>query len=159
VKGLLEGAKYGHGILVTATLFAPTLQKVASEFTRRTGIPLQVIAVTNRRLGETITVAGLMMAQDVIEQVGPVITRQTAGTAEVVILPRVMFDHPDGISLDDITPLAVARALGRPVVLADWMGDVLDALKGESSLLFDPALPDLDIPTAREGGWAVEKYL
>ncbi len=44
-----------------------------------------------------------------------------------------MFDHPDGISLDDVAPDEIARALGRPVALADDMSDVLDALVGSAT--------------------------
>ena len=51
------------------------------------------------------------------------------------------------------------RALHRPVALADWMGDVVDALAGQNKLVFNPSGEDLSVPVVREGGWAVEKYL
>jgi hypothetical protein len=70
-----------------------------------------------------------------------------------------MFDHPEGISLDDKSPLDIARALDRPVALADLMGDVLDAVQGKNPLTFNPHLPPEAIPIIRDGGWAVEKYL
>ena len=156
-------------ILVTATLFAPTLRKTAREFTQRTGIPLDVVAITNERLGETITVAGLLSGQDVIRQLSALSRQPSASSSHpsslslhpssLLILPRVMFDHPDGIALDDVSPMDIARALGRPVALADWMGDVLDALTGQNRLTFDPAAPTAEAPVVREGGWAVEKYL
>ncbi|MCL5998817.1 MAG: DUF512 domain-containing protein, partial [Chloroflexi bacterium] len=168
-SGPLAGAKYQHATLVTATLFAPTLEKVAREFTRRTGVPLDVVAIRNERLGETITVAGLLMGQDVINQLASYESQSQSQSqsqskiqnpkSQIVILPRVMFDHPDGVSLDDTSPITIARALGKPVALADWMGDVIDALLGQNRLVFDPAIQDSTIPIAREGGWAVEKYL
>ena len=77
----------------------------------------------------------------------------------IVVLPRVMFDHPQGISLDDVSPLEIARALGRPVFLADAMGDVLDALTGGNPLRFDPASEVIPLEVMKAGGWAVEKYL
>jgi putative radical SAM enzyme (TIGR03279 family) len=160
-KGPLQPTKFQHATLATATLFAPTLAKTAREFTRRTGVPLDVVPIRNERLGETITVSGLLMGQDVIDQLMSGLGQTTVvhPPSSVVILPRIMFDHPDGVSLDDLSPMAVAKAIGRPVALADWMGDVLDALNGRNKLFFDPAASDLDIPIAREGGWAVEKYL
>ncbi|MBL8046219.1 MAG: DUF512 domain-containing protein [Anaerolineales bacterium] len=139
--------------LVTASLFAPTLEKTAAEFNQLAGTQLQVRAVLNERLGHGITVAGLLMGQDIITQLSGV------ELGAVVVLPRVMFDHPDGISLDDVSPLQIAEALGRPIFLADAMGDVLDALTGRNPLAFDPANPARAPQPMKQGGWAVEKYL
>ena len=145
------------------------LQKTAKEFSKLTGIPLRVITVINQRLGESMTVAGLMMGQDVIDQwksedeklklENPEQFLIFNSSSSIVVMPRIMFDHPDGIALDDITPMQVAQALGQPVALADWMGDVVDALCGRNKLTFNPTAPDLSVPVVREGGWAVEKYL
>ena len=139
--------------LVTATLFEPVLRKAADEFNARAGTRLQVVAVRNERLGEGITVAGLLMGADVMAQ----LEGRELGT--FVVLPRVMFDHPQGISLDDISPLEIARHLGRPIYLADAMGDVLDAFTGANPLRIDPAHPAIPAEVMKAGGWAVEKYL
>ena len=144
--------RVNHVTLVTATLFAPTLARTAEQFTRDTGIRADVIAVRNTKLGEGITVAGLLMVEDVIEQL------QGRELGQAVILPRIMFDHPDGVSLDDQSPRVVAKALGVPVALVDQMGDVLDVVNGRGPLVFDPDEMLLR-PIMREGGWAVEKYL
>jgi putative radical SAM enzyme (TIGR03279 family) len=150
----------GSFTLVTGALFAPTLTDHAGEFQAATGVPTEVVSIVNTRLGETITVAGLLMGGDVIEQLGG----RTAGRlGEVVVLPRLMFDHPDGISLDDITPLDAARALGRPVALAEFMGNVVDVLHGQPALYFDPQREDAAPPPgtiARGGtGGSLEKSL
>jgi NifB/MoaA-like Fe-S oxidoreductase len=139
--------------LVTATLFEPILRKTASEFDKLAGTGLRVIGVLNDRLGPGITVAGLLMGADVIAQL--------AGRelGEFVVLPRVIFDHPQGISLDDISPLEIARQLNRPLYLADAMGDVLDAFTGANPLRIDPAQQDIPAEVMKAGGWAVEKYL
>jgi putative radical SAM enzyme (TIGR03279 family) len=118
--------------LVTGTLFAPVLQITAAEFAQLTGARVTVLPAVNQVLGETITVAGLLMAGDVVEQL------QAAGPGDLVLLPRVMFDHPDGISLDDLTPQEVARRLGCSVALADTLGDVWDALTGQSAVMWHP---------------------
>lgn len=123
--------------LATATLFAPTLQEAAAEFSELTAVPLTVLPILNQRLGETITVAGLLMAQDVLRQL------ETAVLGDIIVLPRVMFDHPDTISLDDLTPQDMANRLQKPVALADTMGDVWDALIGESQVVYYPG----DTPT------------
>lgn len=116
--------------LATGTLFAPVLQEKAAEFRELTGADVQVAPVANRRLGDSITVAGLLMAEDIIAA----LQEQDAG--DVLLLPRVAFDHPERISLDDRTPAQVAQALGVPVILADTMGDIWDALLGASSVVY-----------------------
>lgn len=70
-----------------------------------------------------------------------------------------MFDHPQGVALDDRSPLDIARALNRPVALADAMGDVLDALTGQNRLIVKPTDEFIPIDVMKAGGWAVEKYL
>jgi NifB/MoaA-like Fe-S oxidoreductase len=121
--------------LATATLFAPTLRRAAAEFATLTGCEVTVVPIVNQRLGDTITVAGLLMAGDVIEQL------QAASVSDLVVLPRVMFDHPDTIALDDLSPQDVANRLGRPVALADSLGDVWDALLGVSRVMYTPGVP------------------
>jgi putative radical SAM enzyme (TIGR03279 family) len=120
--------------LTTATLFAPTLRVHAAEFAALTGCDVSVLPIVNERLGETITVAGLLMGSDVVEQIA------AAGPGDLVVLPRVTFDHPDQIALDDLSPQDIANRLGRTVALADSLGDVWDALRGESKLVFTPGV-------------------
>lgn len=118
--------------LVTGTLFGPTLETAAAEFADLTGVKVTVQPIMNERLGDTITAAGLLMAEDVLAQL------ISTGYGDLVVLPRVIFDHPDVISLDDMTPQQVADELDRPLALADLMGDIWDALTGESAVLYEP---------------------
>lgn len=144
--------------LVTATLFAPVLTKAAAELSAATDVQATVRAITNTKLGAGITVAGLLMGDDVIAQ----LQAPDAGElGDLIVLPRIMFDHPDGISLDDRSPRFLADALKRPIALADQMGDVIDALHGKNPLIYHPGLlmPTDDPASMRDGGWAVEKYL
>jgi NifB/MoaA-like Fe-S oxidoreductase len=129
------------------------LTKAAREFARLSGLPAEVIPIVNERLGETITVSGLLMGDDVINQL------RTHKLGEVVVLPRIMFDHPQGIALDDVSPLRIAQLLDRPVALADALGDVLDALTGHSRLLVKPTDREIPLDVMKAGGWSIEKYL
>jgi putative radical SAM enzyme (TIGR03279 family) len=124
--------RYQRVTLVTGTLFATTLQAAADEFQQLVPLTLDVQAVTNQRLGDKITVAGLLMGDDVLTHL------QNEGYGDLVLLPRVMFDHPDTIALDDIAPQEIANKLGSPVALADTMGDVWDALNGVSRVVYHP---------------------
>lgn len=123
-----------HLLLVTGHLFADTLRQTTAVFTNLTDTQATVYPIHNERLGGTITAAGLLMASDIINQL-----QAHAPTADLILLPRIVFDHPDRISLDDLTPADVATQLGRPVALADTMGDVWDALLGVSAALHYPA--------------------
>ena len=116
--------------LVTGTLFAPTLKKIACEFQQLSGINTQVFSIVNDRLGDSITVAGLLMGADLLNQL------KETDLGNMVVLPRVMFDHPETISLDDMPPQILADELNRPVVLADSMGDVWDAAIGTSKTIY-----------------------
>ena len=97
----------GRFTLVTGTLFAPLLRQATA---RAAGV--EVAAVANRFFGETVTVAGLLTAQDVVEA----LRGQALG--DVVVLPAAMFGGPEGQSLDERSPEDVAYAVGRPVVTA-----------------------------------------
>ena len=120
--------------LATAALFAPTLKQKAAEFAQLTGCDVKVVAIRNERLGETITVAGLLNGTDVLLQL------READAGDLIVLPRVMFDHPDTISLDNLSPQDIANQLDRPVALADSLGDVWDALLGQSRLMYRPGV-------------------
>jgi putative radical SAM enzyme (TIGR03279 family) len=124
--------KFRRITLVTATLFAPTLRKATTELVDLIGLKIDVLPAVNLTLGDSITVAGLLMGNDVIQQL------EAAGYGDLVVLPRVMFDHPDTITLDDLSLQDVADRLGRPVALADTLGDVWDALTGQSRVVYWP---------------------
>jgi putative radical SAM enzyme (TIGR03279 family) len=125
--------RFEHITLATGLLFAATLRQAANEFIQLTGLTVKVQDVVNKRLGETITVAGLLMGNDILAHL------ESHGYGDLVVLPRVMFDHPDTITLDDISPQEIANKLGCPVALADTMGDVWDALIGTSEVVYNPA--------------------
>lgn len=141
--------------LISASLFAPTLAKHAAEFTSLSGVQTEVIEITNTKLGDKITVAGLLMGQDVIDQL------KDRDLGDVVVLPRVMFDHPQGIALDDVSPMDISKALNKPVALVDMMGDLVDIIYGRPALFFRPTGERIITMESikKDGGWAVEKYL
>ena len=105
--------------LVTGALFAPVLRSAVA------GLPAQVVSVPNRFFGESVTVAGLLTAQDVIEEL---MSRDGDG---VVVLPKAMFAGPEGQSLDEMWPADVKQALGRPVVVGAT-SDAVRAYRGRT---------------------------
>lgn len=76
------------------------------------GFPgVEVVPVLNRFFGETVTVAGLLTAQDVIEQL------RGRDIGDLVLLPPAMFGGPEGQSLDAIWLREVGEALNRRVAV------------------------------------------
>jgi putative radical SAM enzyme (TIGR03279 family) len=95
-------------LLVTGTLAYPILDDLASELTRLTGHHVEALAVPNRFFGESITVAGLLTGEDVIE------TLRRAGPADRVYIPDVLL-RADRF-LDDITVGQVSAMAGVEIV-------------------------------------------
>ncbi len=96
---------------VTGTLFAPRLQHYAHRFHAETGIEALVVPVENRAFGETITVAGLLTARDIIHAL------RSRPAADRILLPEASFRGPDGCDLLGTPPASIAQALRRPVHL------------------------------------------
>jgi putative radical SAM enzyme (TIGR03279 family) len=102
LKSLISGLD--SATLVTGTLFAPVLRAAVA------GLRVDVVSVVNQFFGESVTVAGLLTAEDVIAQL--------AGRhlGEAVVLPSAMFGGPQGQSLDEMWPTDVEQALGQTVM-------------------------------------------
>jgi putative radical SAM enzyme (TIGR03279 family) len=135
-------------LLATGILFAPVLEKIALEWQDTVGTAMTVAAVENRRFGTTVTVAGLLTAEDVIHQLGAY-----PSLPDAVFLPRVMFDHPGALSLDNRTPLDVARALRTTVYLADSMSDIVRAWTTEDAVSVRPTDRNISKRFLKAGGW------
>jgi putative radical SAM enzyme (TIGR03279 family) len=106
--------------LVCGTLIAPTLQRLVEKL----GVQWTVLPVPNRFFGSTVTVSGLLTAADVLEAMA------AAPPADVVVLPRAMFDAAGERSLDDVTRAEMRERLDMPVLLAETLSDVINALHG-----------------------------
>jgi putative radical SAM enzyme (TIGR03279 family) len=117
-------SQISRATLATGELFAPVLREAAKEIASLSGVRVDVVPIHNERLGRTITVAGLLMGTDVIAQL------QTHDRSDLVVLPRIMFDHPTGVALDDVSVSDIEEALGRPVTLAATMSELLSVLTG-----------------------------
>ncbi|MGD1992952.1 MAG: DUF512 domain-containing protein [Anaerolineae bacterium] len=105
--GIPEIVWESSATLVTGTLFAPILSREVA------GRPnVEVVPVANHFFGKTVTVAGLLTAGDVIDQL------EARPLADLVVLPAAMFGGPEGQSLDEMRPEDVAEALDRAVLTA-----------------------------------------
>jgi putative radical SAM enzyme (TIGR03279 family) len=108
--------------LVCGTLAAPILARVAGEWNAVAPGPCRVVAVRNRLFGETVTVSGLLAAQDVVAALSE---KEGEGT---VFLPQAMFDASGRVTLDDATLEDLEKAVSRPMRVGATMRDVVEAL-------------------------------
>lgn len=95
--------------VVTGTLAAPIVwhwaESLASE-----SLTINVYPITNRLLGETVTVAGLIAGRDIIDQL------RGRPLGAVLVIPSVALR--DGAFLDDVTIGDVERELGVKVLVS-----------------------------------------
>ncbi len=109
---------------VTGTLFAPLLARVAGELQGPLDITIDIAPVANRFFGETVTVAGLLTAQGVVDAL------QGREVGEVVCLPKAMLDSEGRRTLDDRSPEWMEAQVGAPLVFVKQVGDILGGVLG-----------------------------
>jgi len=99
-------------LLACATLAAPVLQQVAEQLSRIENLTVELCPVVNQFFGEMVTVSGLLTGGDVVAEL------QKHGPADIVMLPKVMFDHSGTRTIDEWTVEQIATALGAQVTMA-----------------------------------------
>jgi len=94
--------------IVTGEMFAPRLARLLGHLPVA-GLTVDVAAVANDFFGRRIAVAGLLTGQDIQRQ----LARGRLG--QRVLIPAVTLREEDGVFLDDLTPMDLARDLDVPV--------------------------------------------
>jgi putative radical SAM enzyme (TIGR03279 family) len=97
------------GTIATGALFFKTLQLCIEKFNSKFGTRLQVLAVENRFMGRSVTVAGLLGGQDI----AAALDGRTTG--EFVIVPSEAISWIDEIFIDDTSLPNLAERIGIPV--------------------------------------------
>lgn len=96
---------------------ARLVEEAKKKFPRLCG---EVVGIVNDFFGHSITVSGLVTAQDLIAQLRD---RPTLG--ERVLIPANMLRHGEGVFLDDYTVEEVERALARRLFVSETDGFAL----------------------------------
>jgi putative radical SAM enzyme (TIGR03279 family) len=115
----------GRTLVITGQSALPFVEKALSAAARRAGKTFDVRPVPNRYFGETVTVAGLLTARDVVREVKRL---STGAKYAEIILPGVMFNHA-GYTLDGYSPLRVSKLVGLPVRTAGTIEEAVCAGK------------------------------
>jgi NifB/MoaA-like Fe-S oxidoreductase len=97
------------------------------------GLRVDVLPVVNRFFGPNITVTGLVVGQDIAEEVRTL--RETRATeSDVVLVPDVMLRRGGDVFLDDMRPEQLESIIGLPLMVteatAQGMVDAVTDLAG-----------------------------
>jgi len=109
--------------LVTGIAAFPWIQKMGHLVSRSFSLTVQVIAVPNALLGNSVTVAGLLCGQDILSEL------KGRDLGDIVFVPAVAVDG-EGRFLDEITVAELAQALGTTVnASARWPTELVTELQ------------------------------
>jgi len=111
--------QHGKATLVCGTLIAPTMKKLVSELASRTGATVKVVAVPNDFFGATVTVSGLLVAEDIL------MALRGRDLGDLVVLPRAMFDAKGEVTLDGHQLSNIQEQLGVRVDVADRVSEMV----------------------------------
>ena len=109
-------------VVATSQAAFPTLFKLVKRFDEKFGTDTEVIPVENKFFGEKITVAGLLTATDIIDQL-------QGKQMDYLVLPSCILRAEGDLTLDDKTVSDIEKSLSCEVILNENDGkSFLDAL-------------------------------
>ncbi len=106
--------------ILTGESMAPFLRRLAPSLREATGAEVQVQAVVNQFFGESVTVAGLLAGQDLLNAAG------SGAQDEVILIPREAL-NADHVFLDSLSLAELEEALAPARVLTGL--EITQALK------------------------------
>lgn len=99
-------------IAVTGESFAPYLKECAAKL-KNYGVDIDVIAVRNNFLGESVTVAGLLTGQDILRALENIDDKRTA------LIPSVALRESSDRFLDDMTVEKIRKKTGMEIRIVE----------------------------------------
>jgi putative radical SAM enzyme (TIGR03279 family) len=122
-RGVIRKRTSRRFLILTSRSAVEFLRQVAGGLTAICPeMEFDVVAVENRVFGESVTVAGLMTAADIVRTL-----RAYGARAEAVFVPGVIFNH-NHVTLDGYSLSRLQRASGIPVHVADNLTQLAHAL-------------------------------
>jgi putative radical SAM enzyme (TIGR03279 family) len=112
LEGLVLPADLGRVRIATGELAARVFERRVFPLLRARGateMP-QLVAVTNRFFGASVTCSGLLVGADIVASV-----RSAPGLPRTTFIPPNCLNY-DGVTIDEMTPADISRAVGAPVV-------------------------------------------
>ncbi|MBQ3080085.1 MAG: DUF512 domain-containing protein [Clostridia bacterium] len=113
--------------VATGVSAQPVLKKLMNDYPI-SGVDVTVQAIKNRFFGESVTVAGLVTGNDLINQL-------KASKCDAIMITECMLRSEGDRFLDDVTLTEASRALGKAIIPIGRTGeDLLDALVRQSNV-------------------------
>jgi putative radical SAM enzyme (TIGR03279 family) len=123
VKNNRHGDLRGQSALIACgTLIGPTMERSAREIERAIDVSLNVLPIENTFFGGEINISGLLTGKEVIDAVAHL------PGSEPVCISSTMVSRRTNTLLDDMRLDELKTALGRDVIVAEHLSEVLDAL-------------------------------
>ncbi|NLG18669.1 MAG: DUF512 domain-containing protein [Fibrobacter sp.] len=124
-KGIKRSVRSGvllkeKRLILSSVSAAPFLEKIIKEAGTEQSRFLRLVPVVNKYMGETVTVAGLLSAKDIIRTVKEADPDMAFRT---VVLPGVMFNYA-GHTLDGYSPSRISKSLRRKILVAGGLSDI-----------------------------------
>ena len=112
--------------IASGVLASGTLERAAQWLNQHVkGLTVEVRPLVNNFYGHTVTVAGLLLGQDMIAQL------EGEELGDLLVLPAVAFRDQDGRSLDNLTTPEISQQLGGiPIALAGTPTELADVATG-----------------------------
>ena len=106
-------AKKGSFTVVTGVAATPFIQQVLNKAKHLfPELNVNVVTVINKFFGETVTVAGLVVGQDIVSTL-----KERADVGDTLLLPRVMLRETEDVFLDGMTLDELKKAVGKKIVV------------------------------------------
>jgi NifB/MoaA-like Fe-S oxidoreductase len=102
---------------------AQPIREAFAAFEQIGNLELDVVPVENKALGRAVNTAGLLFGRDVVPALADY-ARDGGKPADLVFLPRRMFDFAGVRTLDEWTFPKFQDALGCAVISAEWTAEV-----------------------------------
>ncbi|MDR3012829.1 MAG: DUF512 domain-containing protein [Chitinispirillales bacterium] len=117
--------KKNNRLVITGRSAYPFLKKALADIGQSTNNNFDVGLVDNHYLGETVTVAGLLTAKDVVNTIKRLSIQTSTGYDEI-ILPKVMFNHA-GYTLDGYSLSRIGKIVNQKIRIAGTIEEVVNA--------------------------------
>lgn len=118
------GAKRKKHLVITSLSAFPYLNRILQEAHKcqpSYSVEFHIVPVVNKYFGETVTVAGLLTATDILRAIKKELTNNDY---DMVIVPRVMFNYA-GSTLDGYSEERISNTAGIPLKVAETVENIL----------------------------------
>ncbi len=108
-----------------------TLERALRPFRDIEGLDVRLVVVENATLGGNVGCSGLLFGAEVTAALQPY-SAQGEEPADLIFLPRRMFDFTGVRTLDEWTVERFQSELGRPVIVPEWIRDIWSTIQRAS---------------------------